>query len=72
MSRAFVGPPHPVQGGPNIYFQPEADAMPDDLPSFGVYCSIEAGRQDYPHIPPERWMRYTGRDIEDPTFMDMP
>ena len=52
-----------------VYYQPSEDVLPDDMASFEVYRSLKRGMEDYPDIPRDKWDRYSGDDIEDPTYL---
>ncbi|MGF6440100.1 hypothetical protein [Paraburkholderia youngii] len=51
-------------------YQPDADHMPDDLMSFEVFQSLEAGKSRYPEVPSEAWLTLNLGDVEDASILD--
>lgn len=56
-------------GRRGLQWQPAPEVYPEDLPSFAVFTSREAGMAHYPDIPTDKWVSHRPGDIERPTVI---
>lgn len=56
-------------GKRGLQWQPAPEVYPEDLPSFAVFSSREAGMAYYPDIPADKWVPHRTGEIERPTVI---
>jgi len=62
--------PAPGNESQTLVYQPSPAHMPQDMPSFEVFSSLEAGRFLLPEVPENEWLAVHFSDIENAVIVD--